>query len=99
MSIEAHSRLQTQSVSRSETARNGPRGLTRIEQIAPQLFRKLWIGIEFETVFARVAGARDQTFDAAHFSVGEAVVEQGVERRRSKPRQNLLRARTLQRQL
>ena len=55
--------------------------------------------INFEAVFAGVAGARDQAINAAHFAEREMVIADRIERRRRELLQNFRGARTLNREL
>ena len=99
MAVEAHACFEAQSIARAEAAGNHAGGFSSLHQIVPEFFRMFRSEIDFKSIFAGVAGARDQAINAAHLAEGEMIVADVVERRWRELLQDFGRARALNREL
>ena len=102
MAVEAHACLQPQRIARTKPARPNAELRARFEQGFPHLHGRWLVGrnVDLESVFARIAGARDQHIgNARPGAPREPIVLDCSQVNFGQLAQGLQRARTLQRQL
>jgi hypothetical protein len=77
VSVKRHSRFEAERVACGKPAgKHAVRGaeVSGVEKLGPQLFGVFRCCVNFETVFASVAGARDDALDAVNRAGGEVVI-------------------------
>src|SRR5947209_14049412 len=77
VTVERHCGLQPQGVPRREPTRQHAAGsakISRVEKLFPQTFSLLRRSIDFKTIFASVAGPRDDGGNAVNPPVFEVVI-------------------------
>ena len=74
MAVKAHACFEAQSIARAEAAGNHAGGFSSLHQVGPEFFSVFRSEIDFKSIFAGVAGARDEAINAADLAEGKMIV-------------------------